>query len=167
MKRLLLLLLAVGMVFAFSTTAYSVEFDTGEFEVRATVVATCELETPVDIDFGEYGGVEKSGGSRQLLRVRCLNPIPYKVSLDGGLYSNQNGDRRAMIGPTGQFLKYEIFKGVDGNIWGGPQYRGTSWIGNVGNGDFQDFSATWKLWSRQFGRETGGYTDTVGVTVYY
>jgi spore coat protein U-like protein len=151
-----------GMIFGFSTNAYSVDFDTGEILVSANVIATCELITQA-INFGDYGGVPISE-TGTLLAVNCLSPVPYKVALDAGL--NPVDDRRHMTGAGGHTLKYEIYK-QDGSVWGGPGYRGSSWTGNIGTGDWQRFEARWELRRAQFGRNLGVYNDTVGVTVYY
>jgi spore coat protein U-like protein len=170
MKRLLLLLLAVGMVFAFSTTAYSTDHFTdaayARLNVSATVIPACSVET-MPIDFGEVaGGLRK--GSEGGIKVSCVRGLLYFIALDAGQHLDA-GIRNMEF--QNELLPYKIFKGRTRNEWGDNDQLQTYVAGSSagaypGTGGEEVYSAFGYLMPG-YNVPTGTYTDTVKVTVWY
>jgi spore coat protein U-like protein len=76
----------------------------GQFAVRATVVADCELATQ-DLNFGTYDPAAAKSG-QTVLTLRCTPGSAATLTLDGG--GSGNPQARRMTGPAN--LNYQLFR---------------------------------------------------------
>jgi spore coat protein U-like protein len=168
MKKLLLLLLVVGMVFAFSTIAHSGAVK-DYMLVTATAVEVCEIST-FPISFGNYE-YEKIDITGQSVFVKCNEGRNYRISMNEGLHPD--GCKRRMKGPKADdYLTYYIFKGGTDALWGDQNEGGCAGSGNslgslVGTGSVQPHDARAIVVGDQTEAGLGKYWDKVRVTVHY
>jgi len=151
--------LSLGFL-ALSTPTWG-QTKTGQFAVRASVNADCQVTTR-DLDFGVYSSGSNARSSTSL-DVKCTPGASVTISLDGG--GSGNPQARVMQGP-GATLGYQLYKD---NAYqqpittGGMAFQLTS-AQNTGQ------TANFPLYGQIPAGQAvpgGNYTDTVRVTITY
>lgn len=69
---------AIALSFGFSSLAVA---DTGNFDVSATVVASCHVDSAQNINFPAFDAFEGDSGTGDL-DIRCTNGSGFSISLD-------------------------------------------------------------------------------------
>jgi len=142
-------------------TGAAAQTKTGQFAVRASVNADCQVTTR-DLDFGVYASGANSTATTTL-DVKCSPGSAVTVSLDGG--GSGNPAARVMSGP-GTGLAYQLYKdsarqqAINTN---GMAFQLTG-AANTGA------TVTYTLYGQINSGQTvasGNYTDTVRVTIQY
>lgn len=134
---------------------------TGQFAVRASVNADCQVTTR-DLDFGVYSSASNARANTSF-DVKCTPGASVTISLDGG--GSGNPQARVMQGP-GATLGYQLYKD---NAYqqpittSGMAFQLTS---AQNTGQTQNFPLYGQIPSGQTA-PAGNYTDTVRVTVSY
>jgi spore coat protein U-like protein len=134
---------------------------TGQFAVRASVNADCQLTTR-DLDFGAYASAQNTRANTTF-DVRCTAGSPVTISLDGGQSGNPQG--RYMAG-QGSNLTYQLYK--DAAYQAPINTAGATW--QLSNSQNTGQTVTYNIYGDIPSAQTvpaGNYTDTVRVTVQY
>lgn len=101
-----------------------------EFEVRATVIPSCEITSISDINLGTYSAGNHNISGTNNIDIRCTNSVPYYIGLAP---SNKNNLGSGIMHGTSSTDKipYQLrsTNGLEGKIWGN-----TATSTNVGNG---------------------------------
>jgi len=141
---------------ALATTA------TTTFNVTATVQATC-LISANNLGFGTYSGTVINLSTT--LSVTCTNSTPYNVGLNAGTATGATVTTRAMSGPGGATLSYDLYQdnGHSTN-WGNTV--GTDTKSGTGNGSAQTLTVYGQLPAGQY-PTPGSYSDTITATITY
>lgn len=143
--------------------AYAAGSDTSSFEVRATVIASCDI-IATDLAFGNYDPVAASNlDAETTLSVVCTNGTPYYVGMSLGDGSGASMATRRMTKTGGtQTLNYVLYQDTQRSVlWGNT---GADRLSGTGNGT----ASTLHLYGRVPMQQTapaGAYTDTIVVTV--
>lgn len=143
-------------------TAYAGS-DTDSFEVRATVLASCDV-TATNLLFGDYDPVAAANlDAETTLSVTCTNGTPYHVgmSLGAGSGASMATRRMTLTGDTAT-LNYVLYQNTQRTVlWGNT---GTDRLAGSGTGT----PDTLHLYGRvpmQQASPAGAYVDTIVVTV--
>jgi spore coat protein U domain-containing protein, fimbrial subunit CupE1/2/3/6 len=137
------------------------------FTVTATVLSECTVSSSV-VNFGAYDPVVANATSPRdstgTVNVYCTTGTLATVSLDLGTHIS--GSSRRMLGTTGDFLTYELYRDAARSVvWNTTNtYSGTSTSKLTPiNGGFVAYGRTFA------GQDVriGSYSDTVLVTVNY
>jgi len=148
-------LLALGLT---STPAYATAVTT-TFLVTANVQATC-LISAATLPFGTYSGTQIQTTSN--ISVTCTNATGYTVGLDLG--ANYSSTQRRMVGPSTNYLNYELFSDtLYSTTWGNAA---GNWVSGTGNGAAQTLTVYGQLDGSQYPK-VGAYTDTITATITY
>lgn len=143
--------------------AYAAGSDTDSFEVRATVLASCDI-IATDLAFGNYDPVVASNlDAETTLSVTCTNGTPYYVGMSLGNGSGASMATRRMTKSGGtQTLNYTLYQDTQRSVlWGNT---GADRLSGTGNGT----ANTLHLYGRVPMQQTapaGAYTDNIVVTV--
>ena len=143
--------------------AYAAGSDTDTFEVRATVLASCDVDAS-DLAFGNYDPVAASNlDAETTLSITCTNGTPYYVGMSLGGGSGASMATRRMTRSGGaQTLDYVLYQDTQRTIlWGNT---GVDRLSGTGNGT----ANTLHLYGRVPMQQTapaGAYTDNIVVTV--
>lgn len=140
--------------------------DTGTFDVKLDVTATCEVTSASgtqDINFGSFaaGADVTEGSSGTPISVNCSNGTPYNIGLLGtGVLSDS-----AVPVNT---VPYQLLKAAGGEVWGNTETE----VGGAGTGMSVGEAKTHTVFASLASGSTndlpkGTYTDTVNVTVTY
>jgi spore coat protein U domain-containing protein, fimbrial subunit CupE1/2/3/6 len=163
MKRLVIGLVAVAALFAFSGGAYAGSTSMN-MQVSANVLAWCAMGVD-PVNFGDYSGNQISVPLNVL--VLCSNTAPYAVTMDAGMHYS-GGWRHVSDGTNG--IIYELFDPSSSFEWSDVGYAGTYPFGGpvtgTGTGGTETLSGTAILFGG-YATTPGTYTDTVLVSVNY
>jgi spore coat protein U-like protein len=164
MKRGKLLVL---MLAAFLWSAPAMQGGTlqNSLPVSVNVVATC-VATTSPVDFGNVDLQSQAMAAGQI-QVKCNGQVPYDIVLDAGLH--YDGYWRG-IANGAQRIQYGLYDS-NNKEWGDNGYENTyPWgfaVPSVGNGAWQTYSVTGKLFPGPVLVAPGLYTDTVQVTLHF
>jgi spore coat protein U-like protein len=167
--------LAIGLLAALAATpaAFAAGSITGNLSVKATVVASCVLNTAAPgagnglLDFGNVTStatnvdVDTVTGSNYSVNVQCSNALPYSVTADYGQHGN--GTQRRMSNGT-EFLPYNLYTGSD-HATAVPN-SGATWA-FTGNGSGQSIPVYGRIPAGTALPTAGLYTDTVVLTTAF
>jgi spore coat protein U-like protein len=133
---------------------------TGQFSVRAQVIADCQITTQ-DLNFGAYNTTQAARASTPLL-LTCTPGTGATITLDGG--SSGNPQARTMKGPAD--LTYELFR--DSGLTDPINTSGTAFqlTGSANTGAPVTYTVYGQVASGQL-VPAGDYVDTIQVTVNY
>ncbi len=169
MKKIVLIAAVLALsVFIASTSGASTV--TGSFQVSANVVSTCQVQSPMMMNFGSVTGLQ-SATTSGTISVNCVQGTNYNVALDAGL-NYGSGPLRKISGGT-YSTGYYLYKPDGLTEWGdatpyaNTYPAGTAYGPIIGDGTFQTYSvhATLPAFT---GIPSGTFLqDTVTVTVYY
>ena len=135
---------------------------TSNFNVTATVVASCQIAT-TDMAFGNYSGVQLDGQST--VTATCTNTTPYTIGLSAGTFAGATVTTRRMTGPGAAGLPYSLFREAGRTTnWGVTV--GTDTVAGTGNGAAQPLSVFGRIPAGQFA-SPGSYSDTILATLTY
>lgn len=131
--------------------------------ITLTVTKDCRVTAP-DLVFGAAPLASEFAPVRQSVAVDCSPGTSFAVAFTGGT-SGASRPWRAMIGPRGARLEYNIFR-PDGTVWdeASPLAGGTG-TGNLVPGQLQSYLA--RINPAQADPLAGTYTDTVSVVVTF
>lgn len=155
------------------------ETKTASIEVRASFTESCTASAR-PLEFGEMlREFKRTNVITGTLEIDCSEKLPYRVALDAGLHhSPASPQTRRLAGPNGAYANYTVLMpnaGSAGPIWGDQGLGDTlsagapfSAVGN-GNGLVQraNFTAVTFGVVPGNGNASGGYTDTLTMTIAY
>lgn len=133
------------------------------FTANVTVINNCTIAA-TNIAFATQSTLASPVTSSGTLSVQCTNNDAYRVSLSGGQLGTVIA--RAMTGPTGASIGYQLY--VDGGhttIWGDGT-AGTSQLTGVGTGLLQSIPVHARV-PPQSTPAPGVYTDSVTATIQF
>lgn len=142
---------------------------TGNFQVTATLVASCNISGSV-LNFGS--GIDPLAAAVPIdasstLTVQCTNTTPYSVSLNAGVNAGGAsvfGSRAVKSGA--HLVGYQLYLDTGrATVWGDGS-ASSSTVSGTGSGSNQSLTIYGRLPSLS-GAVPGSYTDTVTVTVNY
>jgi spore coat protein U-like protein len=151
---------------AASSPVHAASTATGQLEVTATVVPSCQIVSTGMLDFGSFVRGASTIDAVANLIVRCSYGASYSISIDAGR-SPESGQRR-MTHETGtEALVYTVSQDAGhGTTWG----SGASAKPAVGTGADQTLAIYGRLQPPD-GNATqtrpGRYADTLTITVEY
>ncbi|HEX5279902.1 MAG TPA: spore coat U domain-containing protein [Micropepsaceae bacterium] len=135
---------------------------TGQFNVTATVAATCIISGS-NLAFGSYSGAAIN--AQTTVSVTCTNGTSYNVGLNAGTASGATVTTRAMTGPSSATLNYAMYQNnTHTTNWGNTV--GTDTVSGSGNGSAQSLTVYGVLAASQY-PTPGSYSDTITATVTY
>lgn len=136
---------------------------TATFNVTAMVPKTCRVSAG-DLDFGPVGTLNVNIDAASALATTCTFNTAYAIQLDGGLQGATNPLQRKMMKGT-EFVLYGLYRDAARSLaWGSTS--GVNTLSGTGNGFAQPISVYGRV-APQTTPTTGGYQDTVVVTVTY
>lgn len=145
------------------TTAAEAQTSTSSMTVTATVVASCTV-TAGPLAFGMYTSVSAVDATATIL-ASCTNGTPYTIGLDAGLGTGATVSSRRMSGPGADLLTYVLYSNAGRTtVWGNT--IGTDTVAGTGNGLTNAHVVYGRILASQY-VATGGYSDTVTVTISY
>lgn len=135
------------------------------FQVSASVSPHC-MVTVDSMNFGDISAQLASGAEAAAsLSITCTNNAPYAVTLGPGLGPNVNDPQFRKISNGTQTLAYGLYHDPGGSRpWGWT--IGQNDLAETGTGLSQTFTVHGRVHGGQEA-VTGGYTDSVVVTVHY
>lgn len=135
---------------------------TTTFQVTTNVNATCTIEA-TDLDFADYTTVQLDGQSQ--IEVTCTNSAQWNIGLDAGIFPAATVTTRAMTGPAGAHINYELFSDpAHTTNWGDTV--GTDTVSGVGTGAVEVVGVYGRIPAAQ-NPAVGGYADTITATVTF
>jgi spore coat protein U-like protein len=147
---------------AISTAPASAATSTANFQVTATVAATCVISA-TNLAFGTYAGVQTD--STSTLSATCTNTTPYTVGLSVGAATGATATARSMTGPAAALLGYALYRDAARTLnWGFT--AGTDTVGGTGNGAAQTLTVYGRVAAGQY-VAPGAYTDTITATITF
>ena len=178
MKRLLLFLVVLGIVFAFSTAAHSAtgdEIATADLSVSTDVIEICTAWTTA-LEFGDQIQSDQPGTGS--VTVTCSGNVKFHIGLDRGISPSGGVRHLVRVGGTEE-LEYTIHKQPGGELWGEAPYGAAATAfgeaygyndgytgGAIASTGLPQPFTVYGVLTGDLGAPTGTYTDTVGVTVY-
>lgn len=114
-KVLLPVGLGLAVAFGAATNALAGSAST-TFQVTATVNNTCSISA-TNLNFGTYSGAQLLATSN--VTTTCSMGEPYHVDLNAGTAAGATATNRAMTGPGGAVLHYDLFRDASRTLnWG-------------------------------------------------
>lgn len=148
------------------------------FNVTATVVSNCFINSASTMAFGTYDGSADVDQSSSIV-VRCSNSTPYGIGLDAGTATGSTIAQRTMTSATaiGSTLHYNLFNTAGRTtVWANPANAAAVATnqGGVGAGLGIPSSITHTVYGRlqnnatsQAAAPAADYTSAVTVTINY
>ena len=130
--------------------------------ISGSVSPICSVSAGT-LGFGTYSAAAAAAGTA-VISVNCSNGGAYRVSLGSGQYAT--GATRRMLGPSNNYLNYELFSDSSRTLqWGnGAAYGGQ--VSGTGSGSAQSLTVHGRIPAGQLSTP-GSYSDSVVVTVEY
>lgn len=157
MKTKTLALAAVVMLM--SGLAWAQQQASDQFQVLATVINTCEISAPNDLNFGNYNPLDPNHVDQTVtFQVRCTRNTP---NVWVGLNDGVNGTRFMASGTN--LLDYELYQDTGRTtVWGNTQTDGVPY--NPTNSGWYTMTVYGRLFALQ-DVPAGSYADTVTATI--
>ncbi len=152
------------IVMTLSAPAAHAATDTTQFQVTATVVASCDVSANA-LAFGAYDPVAATpDDAATTISVTCTNGAGYEIGLDEGLGAGAAIAARRMQNGA-EILQYGLFTdALRTQIWG--ETIGVDTVAAQGIGAVQVFTIYGRIPAQQ-SAPAGAYSDTILVTVTY
>ena len=175
MKRLLLFLVVLGMVFTFSPAAYSGLME-GTLEITTQVPQVCFVSTR-PVRFPNYTGGEVEAHGK--VDVACSIGVEYRISMGTGYFVTQTGSYRTMTlggdpNEVENYIEYVLYSPHDQH-WGNGSAFGDIYPDPDDYPDDPAIGAGLTTWTHHDVRGvtvadttppvTGSYSDYVTVTI--
>lgn len=139
---------------------------TTQFNVQITILAECQIDSASDLDFGDAGVIDADIDAESAIAVTCTTDTDYQLGLDAGQTAGATINTRAMTGPGGAAITYQLFQDAGRTtIWGNTP--GTDTVSGTGNGMSQNHIVYGRVPGGQAGPPPGAYTDVITATVTY
>lgn len=133
---------------------------TGQFNINGTVQPFCAISAS-NLNFGNYSGTLVNASST--LTIGCTLNDQYTVGLSAGTSSGATVTNRAMTGPGGALLKYQLYSNSGhSTYWGNT----TNTVAGTGTGFNQSLTVYGQMPAGQ-NVAPGSYTDTIIATLTY
>lgn len=137
---------------------------TGDFDVRITIAAECQIVSTPDLDFGSAGVLTDNVDATTTLQVACTASTPYDIGLNEGVGPEATITTRQMAS-GGDTVSYQLFRDAGHTAnWGNTV--GTDTQSGTGTGATQSYTVYGRVPS-QTTPAPGVYSDTVTVTLTY
>lgn len=142
----------------------------GGFAMQATVVNSCTVEAPDNIDFGERSVSAKNMVGQTAVRVNCPKDTPYTIGLSSK-YGDKTGNGQMKHKNGNALIPYALRDSASqsGAYWGDSgnveQTRGSRKFNGTGATAVHPVYAT--IADIPADTPSGDYEDTVTVNVYY
>jgi spore coat protein U-like protein len=135
---------------------------TTTFAVTTNVNALCTISAS-DLVFPDFTGVQVDGQSS--ITLNCTNSAQWNVGLNAGTFAGATVTTRAMTGPGGSSLNYELFSDAARTTnWGNTV--GTDTVSGVGSGGVEVVTVYGRL-PASSNPAVGGYEDTITATITF
>lgn len=144
--------------------------DIGGFAMQVTVINSCKIEAPDNIDFGDQSIRSKNMIGRTAVRVNCPKDTPYTVGLSSK-YGDKTGNGKMKHKNGTALIPYALRASAsqNGEYWGDSgnvdQPRGSRKFIGTGTQEVHPVYAT--IADIPADTPAGDYEDTVTVNVYY
>jgi spore coat protein U-like protein len=160
---------AQSPTFGTYTDSLSMQLKQGGGTLRTSTISVSGPVSPVcsvsagTLGFPSYSATAAVVASANL-SINCSSGAGYQVSLGSGLY--MSGSTRRMVGPSTNYLNYELYRDSARTLtWGDGTALGSK-VGGTGSGAAQTLTVYGRIPAGQY-RAVGSYTDTVLVTIEY
>ena len=171
MKQIFKISFLAVSVLLLSTTAFAAT-KTATMAVTTNIISACNISV-MPLDFGNYDpvGVNKTTAlnGATTITALCVNELPATISLDEGLYKDTGSGagtplrRMQCTDIDGSYISYTLYQdSAHTQVWG----AGTSAMAYTGSGGADTMTVYGQIAPGQ-ATETGGFTDTVTVTISY
>ncbi len=146
---------------------------TGTLTVTANVAASCTVTTNGTLNFGGYNPSTSTPltASTSSLSVNCTNGANYTIGLDKGGHGTSTTTRQMIGGTLGTvLLNYQLCRDAGATCtlnWGNSITTPIDVYSGTGTGTAQAITINGQIPAGQTSATSGGYTDTVNVTVNY
>lgn len=144
--------------------------ETTTFQVTATVVANCKIDSAGTVAFGNYSPTAGDVSATSSIVVRCSKNAPYTLGLNAGTTAGGTVAQRLMANGANT-LQYNLFQEVGHtNIWGNVSGE---WVSGTGAGLGVPNAITHTVYGllpdNAFNQDVavGSYSDTVTATLTY
>ena len=157
-------LLSVFLISTIFCAPVKADTATTTFQVTSTVISSCGVSAS-DLAFGNYDIVAGSAvAGSTTVSVTCSSGTSYDIGLDAGVGSGATVTTRKMTN-GGDTLGYSLYSDVSHTtIWGNTV--GVDTQSSSGTGAVQNFTV-YGLINASQSVPTGGYSDTITVTVTF
>ncbi len=135
---------------------------TTRFLVKASALAHCTVSSTT-LAFGAYTGAVNNATS--VISVTCSDATSYTIGLNAGKSRGATITKRAMTGPRGALLHYDLYSNAARTLnWGNT--AATNWVTGSGIGSTQSVNVYGQVPAAQ-SLAPGSYTDTIVATLTY
>ena len=140
-----------------SVATYAAGTDSTQFDVKITVLESCEFTSKSDVEFNAVDRSTKAGSTAKgQLNVTCTKNTPYKIALAGtGAMSNTNLSSTSKV-------PYKLYQDAARTA----EWDATNLLSKTGSGKDQAIPVYAKL-AGDTNVEAGNYVDAVTATVTY
>ena len=140
-----------------SVATYAAGTDSTQFDVKITVLESCEFTSKSDVEFNPVDRSTKAGSTAKgQLNVTCTKNTPYQIALAGsGAMSNTNLVSTSKV-------PYKLYQDAARTT----EWKDANLLKKTGNGKDQAIPVYAKL-DGNTNVEAGNYVDTVVATVTY
>lgn len=166
-KIMLSALMAAGLV-AMNTASAATATTT--FQVTATVVANCKIDSATDMAFGTYSPTAGDVTATSQIKVRCSKGATYTLGLDAGTTAGGSIAQRLMAKGT-DTLQYNLYSdAARTSVWGNSS---GSWVSGTGAGLGTPNTITHTVYGKlpdsavNQDAAVGNYADTITATLTY
>lgn len=156
---------AVGAVLAgLSFQSAHAQTATANFQVLINILKACIVSSATDMDFGTNPGVIASPiNQTSTISLVCTGGTAYSVGLNAGTTAGATETTRQMAQGAAR-INYALYSDTLRTVnWGNTV---ASWVTGTGTGLPQNLTVYGQV-PAQTATATGGYTDTITVTVTY
>lgn len=142
-----------------------------DFTIKATVVNSCKIEVPANIDFGEKSITDTNLTGNTNINVTCSKDHPYHIGLTTKNINNKEGRGSMRQASGSDTIEYVLRKerGSRGERWGdsGNTAKAQGSRQFTGTGTQQSHPVYATIANIPSNVSAGEYQDTVTVNVYY
>lgn len=162
MKHRVILPVCIATALIVAQSTAQAQTSTQNFNVTATVQATCVVFTN-NLSFGTYVPTALKDGSAELA-VTCTNTTPYNVRLSAGGSGNIAARTMAGTAPVAT-LGYNLYRDAGrAQVWGVTDNTDT--VSGTGTGGSVNITIYGRIPAGQY-VPPQGYTDTITATVSF
>lgn len=147
---------------------------TGTFQVTATVVNSCVINSAGNLAFGSYNPLSATATTgSSVISVNCTKGDAYTIALNDGLYGTSDTTRAMSDGatPTPDKLAYQLYTDSGyTKVWnstcGGSNNCGSGTGAGPGAGNAQTYTVYGQITAGQ-NVPANSYSDTITLTVTF
>lgn len=159
-------------VFALASVAHAqTSPQTTTFQVTATVVKSCSIDSASTLAFGNYNPISSTPlDQTSSIVVRCTNGTPYTLALNGGTTTGGTIAGRLMTTGAVNTLSYQLYTNSGRTTVWGDGTLGSSTVTGTGTGVLVANEQTLTVYGRIPINQTsaiGTYSDTITATLTF